>query len=165
MRYNRGTNWVTLGWLPSYAALPMAADTVFADPAAEPFCTVLAELENSGRFMPYTRNGPVSLSCVDWLSLKYQSGRHDGHKGEEGDEDHGSVEAYHLDGRIVAYQIRFDANAGSDSVSGLPAGGYYLDGTEISLPIVTRKSYTLTGWKVTDGAGGETVIQNSGTAR
>lgn len=102
---------------------------------------------------------------MDWFALKYLHDWHDGHKGEEGDEDHGRIEAYHLDGRIVAYQIRFDANAGSDSVSGLSAGGYYLDGTEISLPIVTRKGYTLTGWKVTDGAGGETVIQSSGTAR
>ena len=60
---------------------------------------------------------------------------------------------YNLYGQILAYKLALDLQGGTlanDMVS-----GYYLSGSEVTLPVLTKQNYTFLGWEEQELGGGD----------
>ena len=139
LKYNNGNkDWFTYGKL-------MSASTDM-DEVEEALATTA--------FTPHADNKDFAYGDLiswagelEWVNMGY----HLGYDGETAD-------AYHLNGDLKFYWVKYDTNAGADSskVTGTPEnyydGGiqdYYLLGEKIDeMPTLSRPGYTFLGWKV-----------------
>ena len=139
LKYNNGNkDWFTYGKL-------MSASTDM-DEVEEALATTA--------FTPHADNEDFAYGDLiswagelEWVNMGY----HLGYDGETAD-------AYHLNGDLKFYWVKYDTNAGADSskVTGAPTnyyGGiqdYYLLGEKIDeMPTLSRPGYTFLGWTVT----------------
>ena len=158
--------FVTVGKLASEADLPMnfTKNTSIVDREAL-YNAVKGELTGDGftfhEGVNQTKIDEEKLlnESIDWYDLKFMTDKtwHYGYKND------GYVAAYHLDGTLTFYSVKFVDNSG-DSTVNLPftpnytdakydadqnVYDYYIEGESVAMPAnPTRNGYVFTGWKV-----------------
>ena len=115
---HNNNGFLTLGKFFTKQPLAMESGTVYPKDSTE-VQAVADELKTaSSPFTAHDDSVAGYLDLVDeWLSLHYNSGTHDGYKGENpGDPNNGSVQAYHLDGAIDVRKVTFVYDNGTEDV-------------------------------------------------
>lgn len=141
-----GSQWFNVGKLTTSLVLPDPADYptngTYVYISASQLETLKSELKTSN-LSHDSVNKLFSGSFFDnvtFSALKVE---------EEHQNDAPKSKAYHFDGTLAFYNVKFDTNAGTDTVGGtVPADGYYYNGEQIKLPALTREGYTFLGWSV-----------------
>lgn len=139
--------WMTLGSLNPSVALEAKANFSY-DNSSDTFKAVVQDVTNASRFTPYPHNSnysniPSGALSFDRLHVEKATG-HNGFPRPDGADT--SWYAYHLNGTLKFFSVTFNANAGTDTVNGMPTSGYYCDGETLPTGTPTRTGYTFTGW-------------------